>query len=236
MEESAHDFQSSDNRAKQSRILYNFENFARIIPTLYNVLYIYIYVRRVKFPRSKCQNIFKVSSFERKRKKRLGLAGNCVNIWLILRWTRAYRIFARKREREREEGEGKNGGRLASRATSDSSLLPAIFHQRSARFSIRCRDNEVLIATGDRFESQCATRVYSSPAFPPFFNTSFLFRFNRCTSKVVSTIFPTPSVQTLFRASLSLSLSLSRVIPSLFISFPPIRVFFFETILRSSST
>lgn len=127
MEESAHDFQSSDNRAKQSRILYNFENFARIIPTLYNVLYIYIYVRRVKFPRSKCQNIFKVSSFERKRKKRLGLAGNCVNIWLILRWTRAYRIFARKREREREEGEGKNGGRLASRATSDSSLLPAIF-------------------------------------------------------------------------------------------------------------
>lgn len=99
-------------------------------------------------------------------------------------------------------------------------------HQRSARFSIRCRDNEVLIATGDRFESQCATRVYSSPAFPPFFNTSFLFRFNRCTSKVVSTIFPTPSVQTLFRASLSLSLSLSRVIPSLFISFPPIRVFF----------
>lgn len=105
MEESAHDFQSSDNRAKQSRILYNFENFARIIPTLYNVLYIYIYVRRVKFPRSKCQNIFKVSSLERKRKKRLGLAGNCVNIWLILRWTRAYRIFAFQ-ERERKRGRG----------------------------------------------------------------------------------------------------------------------------------
>lgn len=46
----------------------------------------------------------------------------------------------------------------------------------------------------------------SSPAFSPFFNTSFLFRSNRCTprpprSKVVSTIFP------LTDSSLSLSLS-----------------------------
>lgn len=123
MEESAHDFQSSDNRAKQSRILYNFENFARIIPTLYNVLY--IYVRRVKFPRSKCQNIFKVLK-GRERKdwvwREIALtSGSFCGEHARIEFSRF------KREREREEEEGKNGGRLASRATSDSSLLPAIF-------------------------------------------------------------------------------------------------------------
>lgn len=123
--------------------------------------------------------------FGKKRRKRgihnarlgRGLAGNCVNVGASGSFCggHTHAGFSRFTEKERG-GVGKNGGRLASRATSDSSLLPAIFiyppalHQRSARFSIRCRDNEVLIATGDRFESQCTTaiRVFRPPLFPHF--------------------------------------------------------------------
>lgn len=211
MEESAHDFQSSDNRAKQSRILYNFENFARIIPTLYNVLYIYIYVRRVKFPRSKCQNIFKVSSFERKRKKRLGLAGNCVNIWLILRWTRAYRIFAfQERERKRRRG-GKKWGSFSqprnlrlfpsSRHFHPSTSVPLVF-----RFGAETMKSLSPLAIASKAN---APPVYiRPPLFPHFSIRPFYFVSTAVHPKWYQRFFPPLRFRPFF-APLSPFLSLS---------------------------
>lgn len=129
---------------------------------------------------------------------------------------------------KRQERNGKNGDRLVARQQPPT--LPFYFFhlsstaaRRSARFSIRYRDNEVLIASGNRFESQCSgIHVFRPAFFPPFFNTSFLFGFNRCfqcfyresnasdrkalspTTKVLSTIFPVTdrftSAKTFFHA------------------------------------
>lgn len=79
-------------------------------------------------------------------------------------------------------------------------------HQRSARFSIRCRDNEVLIATGDRFESQC---VYiRPPLFPHFSIRPFYFVSTAVHPKWYQRFFPLLRFRPFF-APLSPFLSLS---------------------------
>lgn len=76
---------------------------------------------------------------------------------------------------KRQERNGKNGDRLVARQQPPT--LPFyLFHlsstaaRHSARFSIRYRDNEVLIASGNRFESQCSGIHVFRPAFFPHFS------------------------------------------------------------------